>query len=78
MVEVFVYSFALSSSPDFVFTESKEGVSSSVRWVTNVNFLDFAVILGETEVASDQILFGLFTRPDCTLTSTSRDDLEQS
>ena len=53
MVEVFIYSFGLPSSPDFVFTEPEEGVSSFVRWVADINFLDLTVIFDETEVAYD-------------------------
>src|SRR6267142_69093 len=42
-VKVFVYSFALLGSPDFVFTESKECITSSVGRVIFINFLDFAI-----------------------------------
>src|SRR6266850_6162636 len=44
-VEVFIYCFALPSSPDFVFTESEECITSSVSRVVFIYFLNFAVCL---------------------------------
>jgi len=48
-VEIFVYSFALLGSPDFVFTKSEERVASSVGWIIFIDFLDSAVGLREAE-----------------------------
>ena|SRR6266850_3788557 len=42
-VKVFVYSFALSGSPDFVFTVSEECISSLIGWIVFVDFLNFAI-----------------------------------
>jgi len=44
-VEVFIYSFTLFGSPDLVFAESEERISSLVGWVVFINFLDFAISL---------------------------------
>ena len=48
-VEVFVYSFAPLSSPDFVFTKSEEHISSSVGWVIFIDFLNSAIGLRKAE-----------------------------
>src|SRR6267142_6407618 len=50
-VEMFVYSFALLGSPDFVFTESEECITSSVGWIVFIDFLNSAVGLRKVETS---------------------------
>jgi len=75
IVKVFVYCFALLCSPDIVFTESEECISSLIGWVIALDHLDFGVVFSETKVASDQVFSGLFTRPNRTFASTSHDEV---
>src|SRR6266850_6750087 len=48
-VEVFVHSFALLSTPNFVLTVSKERITSSVGWVVFVDLLNSAIGLRKAE-----------------------------